>query len=263
MSTGPSPLLTQALAGAPKDFGRRLVEAHASVRAAFSDGNFDNVGQRTGFFCEIALRLLQQQLTGSHVPFGSKIRNFGAECNKLAQTPSAAGPETLRLIVPKALEFLYTMRNKRGIGHVGGDVDANSIDAATYTRVCDWCMAELIRVFHGLSLEEAQAVLDALASRQHPHVWNIAGRKRLLATHHSYKDQVLLLLHSQDDGLATVEELCEWTEHSRLADFRRRVLMPLHQARLVEYDTPNEVVLLSPLGSKRVEEVLLPTAKTA
>jgi hypothetical protein len=48
------------------------------------------------------------------------------------------------------------MRNKRGIGHVAGDVDANAIDIATMARTADWIVCELIRINHGLSLEEAQ-----------------------------------------------------------------------------------------------------------
>jgi hypothetical protein len=60
------------------------------------------------------------------------------------------------------------MRNKRGIGHVGGDLDANSIDISAMAKVADWTVCELIRLYHGLSLEEAQDIVDGLAVRQLP-----------------------------------------------------------------------------------------------
>jgi hypothetical protein len=46
----------------------------------------------------------------------------------------------------QAIAFVYTMRNKRDIGHVGGDLDANETDAATMVRTIDWGLSELIRV---------------------------------------------------------------------------------------------------------------------
>ena len=87
------------------------------------------------------------------------------------------GNPLLRLVIPKAVSLLYTLRNKRGIGHVGGDVDANAIDGVTIARVADWIVCELIRVFHKMSLEEADALINSLASRNIPDVWEVAGRR--------------------------------------------------------------------------------------
>jgi hypothetical protein len=103
------------------------------------------------------LRHLQSKLLGTFTPFGTHIPNFPDECRKLVNSPTSGGTESERQIVPRALVFLYTMRNKRGIGHVGGDVDANSIDISAMTKVADWIVCELIRIYHGLSLEEAPA----------------------------------------------------------------------------------------------------------
>ena len=41
-------------------------------------------------------------------------------------------------------------------------------------------LAELIRVFHGVSLDEAQTAIDALLERKHPIVWEIERTKRVL-----------------------------------------------------------------------------------
>ncbi len=57
-----------------------------------------------------------------------------------------------------------------------GDVDANEIDAATGVRIADWCICELIRLSHTISLEEAQAICDAIAVRQLPQIWDVFGK---------------------------------------------------------------------------------------
>lgn len=51
-------------------------------------------------------------------------------CENFASMPEVPGKGSLRLVIPKAVSLIYTLRNKRGIGHVGGDVDANAIDGA-------------------------------------------------------------------------------------------------------------------------------------
>jgi hypothetical protein len=170
--------------------------------------------------------------------------------------PNTAGTESARLILPRAIDFIYTLRNKRDIGHVGGDVDANEIDAATCVRAVDWCVAELIRIYHNLSLEEAQEILDSLVVRQLPVVWQVGGIKRVLLTNLTLKEQTLCLLYSDPHMAVPSEELAKWLDIKRFTDYRSRVLQPLHKERLVEYDTSIETAVLSPTGAKRAEDLI-------
>jgi len=171
--------------------------------------------------------------------------------------PVAAGLESLRVIIPRALGFLYTLRGKRGIGHVGGDVEANSIDLATIVRISDWVICELIRIFHGLSIEEAQGIVDALSTRAVPDIWEVAGKKRVLKQGLDFKQQVLLLAYSDVQGGVLSDDLFSWTEYSNFAMFKKNVLVPLHQKKLIEYDRESEIIYLSPIGVKEVEQKLL------
>jgi hypothetical protein len=203
------------------------------------------------------LRVLQNELTSSYTPLGTKLGQFDRECSKLEGLPKTAGVESLRVIIPRALIFLYTLRNKRGIGHEGGDIDANEIDAATAVRVADWCISELIRVVHAISLEEAQALLDAIAEREVPQVWSVTNAKRVLDPSLSYRDQTLLLLYAEQAPIP-VEDLFDWVEHPRMSNYRTHVLWPLHRARLIEYDRDTETAILSPTGAARVDSEIIP-----
>ncbi len=258
MNTGGHSLdLEQALAGLPKRFSGRLLKAYSGLKTAFVEGNFDACGLRAGRFCEVLLRFLQHELTGSYTPFGTRLTNFRGECEKLQQLPSSVGVDSIRIIMPRALSFLYTLRNKRGIGHEGGDIDANEIDAVTAVRVADWCLCELIRVFHSISLEEAQAICDVVAKRAQPQIWEVFGRKRVLDTNLGYTDQTLLFLYSDADVAVPAEDLVVWTEHSNPSVYRRDVLSRLHKQRYVEYDKETQMVLIGPRGIERVEDKIL------
>lgn len=262
MSTQPLKTNFQkALGGVPANFRKRILDTYHEIkkreREASLSESFDAAGISTGKFCESVIRLLQHELTGSSTQFGKHIPNFPDACRKLITSQANSGPESLRIVIPRALVFLYTMRGKRGIGHVGGDIEANSIDLATMVRVCDWILCELVRVYHTLPIEDAQAVVDALAIKQLPEIWEVAGKKRVLNTGLRYKEKVLLLLYSGTDSNALPEELFDWCEHSHFSNFQRDVLNKLHGDKLIEYDRSEQIVYLSPKGVVEVETDIL------
>ena len=47
-----------------------------------------------------------------------------------------------------------------GVGHVGADVDPNHMDALCVLQMSKWVFAELVRIFHGTTTEEAEATVD-------------------------------------------------------------------------------------------------------
>jgi hypothetical protein len=260
-----SGLLENALISVPVAFRSKIVGSYLEVKHRYAksvhDESWDTSGLSAGKYCESVLRFLQNELTGSYTPFNQHIANFADECRKLVTLPKNSGLESLRIIIPRALVFLYTLRGKRGIGHIGGDVEANEIDSVTVVRVCDWVFCELIRIYHGLSLEEAQGIVDSISIRNIPEVWEIAGKKRVLRDGLNYKQKTLLLVYSETEGGVLVEDLFSWCEHKHLPSYRRDVLMVLHKGRMVEYDKENDIVFLSPLGVQEVEDHILNNKK--
>ncbi|MEL7024142.1 MAG: hypothetical protein AAGL69_10380 [Pseudomonadota bacterium] len=258
MSTSSPELLTldAALAAIPKKLRTKLVKFYSELKKAFVKGDYDSCGTRSGKFCETLIRVLQNMLEGKHDPFGKQV-NIYTEARRLEQLSKTVGPEPLRVFVPRALCFLYTLRNKRGFAHVGGDVDADKIDAATCVRVADWCLCELIRVVHALSLEEAQAIIDAIASREIPEVWAVAGKRRVLRNDLGYKEQTLLLIYTDVEEAVLIEDLFEWTEYSRMDNYKTRILKPLHDKRLIDWDKETDTVVISPTGVAEVEDKIL------
>jgi hypothetical protein len=201
-----SPLDT-ALANVPADFRNRIIKSYLELKSRHAENKHDAAGLSAGKFCESVVRLLQHELKRTVTPFGQRIVNLSDECDSFAQVPKALGNDSLRIVIPRAVSLLYTLRNKRGIGHVGGDVDANAIDGVTISRVADWVLCELIRIFHKLSMEEADALVSSLASRDIPDVWEVAGKKRVLRTDLDYKEKTLLLLYASTEPAVLAEDL--------------------------------------------------------
>src|SRR5690625_43732 len=254
--SSPSVTLDQALQGCPATFRAKLVNAYLELKKNHLESRYEAAGLSAGKFCEISLRLLQHEVLGSHIAFGKKIPNFADECRKIITATSGAN-ESLKIVLPRALVLMYTMRNKRGIGHVGGDVEANLIDSATLARIADWPICELIRIYHSLSLEEAQDLVDSISVRNVSLIWEIGGKKRVFRIDLTARQQTLVLLTPEPSSSVLAEDLCDWVEYASLVDYKRRVLNPLHSERLIEFDQEINTVALSPTGAREAEALVL------
>jgi hypothetical protein len=178
------------------------------------------------------------------------------DLEKETADPNRVGDRSLRILIPRMLPALYEIRNNRGVGHVGGDVDPNHMDAEQVQSIASWVLAELVRIFYVVDTVEAQQAIDALVERKTPLIWEVEGVKRILNPEMKAKDQVLLLLH-YTSGWVGEKDLLAWIEYSSTSMFRSKVLRPLHKTRLIELDEKQGRARLSPLGAKEVEERLL------
>ena len=155
---------------------------------------------------------------------------------------------------------LYDIRNNRGVGHVGGDVDPNFMDATVVLAMAGWVLAELVRVFHGVGTQEAQETIDALVERKISLVWAVEKIRRVQDPKMKKESQTLVLLYSKPAWVSE-QDLCAWVEYSTNSMFRTKILVPLHKARLIEFDATGGRARISPLGAKKVEQDILKTFK--
>jgi hypothetical protein len=162
----------------------------------------------------------------------------------------------MRIQIPRLLIALYEIRNNRNVGHIGGDVDPNEMDAAFVLQSAKWILAELVRVFHKIGLSDATKVVEALTERNVPLIWNAGNNRRVLNAALSHRDQTLILLKSCEKPVKS-GALINWTEYKNSSRFRNLVLDRLHRERLIEFDATADTVTLSPLGARYVEEKIV------
>lgn len=251
---------SQAFSNLPAELRRELLECYQSIITNFAEGRWEPAELNGGKFCEIVYSIVHGALVGTFPARSKKPTNMVDACRTLESmppTPNLIGNRSLRIQIPRLLPYLYEIRNNRGVGHVGGDVNPNVADSSAVVAATSWLMAELVRIFHGTTLTRAQEVVDVLVSRRHPLVWSFDQTKRVLDPTLKKSDQVLLLLYSES-GWTDVEKLRSWVEYANKTNFKAKLLAPLHKARQIEYAQVSGLVKITPKGSTDVEARLAP-----
>ncbi len=250
---------SRVLAGLPKALRDTLLMSYQEIMSNYLERRWEPAELNGGKFCEAVYSIINGVVKGSFPARATKPVNMVAACRALENEPpdpNRVGDRSLRLLIPRVLPVLYEIRNNRGVGHVGGDVDANHMDAEAVQAMASWVMAELVRIFHGVPTEEAQQTVDALIERKSPVIWEVEGAKRVLDPKMGAKSQVLMFLHHSTAWVSGTH-LFQWVEYSNASAFRSKVLMPLHKDRFIEFDTDQDRARISPRGAKEVEEKLL------
>jgi hypothetical protein len=251
---------SRVLAGLPQALRDTLIKSYQEVMSNYLERRWEPSELNGGKFSEAVYSIIDGAVRGSFPATATKPANVLAACQALEKEPAnpkRVGDRSLRVLIPRVSPALYEIRNNRGVGHLGGDVDANHMDAEAVQAMASWVMAELVRIFHGVPTHEAQEVVDALVERRTPVIWEIqSGQKRVLDSEMSAKDQVLLLLH-HSTGWVSTADLLKWIEYSNASVFRSSVLKSLHKERLIEFDTDQGRARISPSGVRDVEARLL------
>jgi len=254
VSTDPSNLL----AAIPAGLRDPLMDIYKQIGTNFLEHRWEPSELNGGKFCECVYTIIHGALSGTYVSGPKKPDNMVAACKKLEElkNPGLTGERSLRILIPRLLPPLYEIRNNRGVGHVGGDVDPNLMDATAVYSMSSWIMAELVRIFHNVSTTAAQEAVDALVERKLPLIWSPGTHKRVLDTKLKAAAQTLLLLH-QALGWVEESELLASVEYSKASLYRSNVLRRLHKQRLIEYDAANNRAKISPKGSAHIEKTVL------
>lgn len=248
------------LTALPSGLKAPLIGALNEVCRNYVERRWEPAELNGGKLCEVVYTIIDGTLSGKYAAKPSKPRDFIGACRALEQVPASAtrvGDRSLRVLIPRMLVALYEIRSNRGVGHTGGDVDPNFMDATAVHTIARWVVAELIRVFHNVTTKQAQSAVDLLVERKLPIIWEFEGIKRVLVKL-SYPDQVLALLYSEA-GWGTVANLLAWTEYSNSSKFKNELLTRLHKDRLIEYDAKNSRACLTSGGVRDVETRIIPS----
>lgn len=210
-----------------------------------------------GKLCEAVYTICKGWLEGgAYPPRAAKPSRFPNKCWEMEsayqQVPNS---RSARILIPRMMIGLYDVRNNRGVGHAGADVDPNQMDATVVLYTAKWLVAELVRLLHTLTTDEATAVVDGLIQREVAWIWAHEDKKRVLQKGLTWKQQTLLLLLTES-GDVNESDVFRWLEHPGLPSFRKDVLKQLHKSRLVEYDVTARTVRLLPPGVTAAEALL-------
>jgi hypothetical protein len=236
----------------PPGLAGALLSEYRQIAQNYMEHRWSPAELSGGRFCEVVFAILDGHGKNSYPASPSKPPNFVSACRSLES--NAHVPRSFQILIPRLLPALYEIRNNRGVGHVGGDVDPNHMDANAVLSLASWIMAELIRVFHGLKTDEAQRAVDAIAERRTPLIWSDGDVRRILDTALPLKQQILLLTATSASEVQ-VKDLLRWTEYKDPGYFMR-LLRKMHKDRLLELSQKESLVQILPPGSSEVEATL-------
>jgi hypothetical protein len=220
-----------------------LLGAYQQILRNYRERRWEPAELNGGKLCEAVYTVIRGRIDGSYPPRARGPQNMIEACRALEREQ---WPErSIKIQIPKMLIALYEIRNQRGVGHNGAEVNPNHMDAIAVLYISKWLIAELVRVLHSLSTDEATELIDALVEREVQLVWSSGDVRRVL------KPGLLL---SQPEGVKETD-LLKWIEHPSLARFRRDVLRPAHKARLIELDEQVGTVRLLPPGVELAESL--------
>jgi hypothetical protein len=249
---------SQALAALPSGLRAPLLDEYRSITKNFLEHRWSPSELSGGKFCEIVYTVLDGYAAGKYAAVPHKPADFVSACRRLESHGHV--PRSFQILIPRLLPALYEIRNNRGVGHVGGDVDPNHMDAVAVLSMANWAMAELVRVFHAVSVAEAQGLVDSLAERRVPLVWEGSGVKRVLDPTLALKDQLLLLIATAPMSVLTAD-LLNWSDYDKKAYFIR-LLRRLHAERYVDLSADETTVQILPPGSRYVSNLVAQQAVT-
>jgi len=246
-----------AFAVLPATLRDDLLNAFNEIVKNYREHRWEPSELNGGKLCEAAYTIVKGWLdNGAYPARAKKPSYFPQTCMDMEKKYSTVpNSRTARILIPRMMVGLYDIRNNRGVGHAGSDVDPNHMDATVILHTAKWLVAELVRLLHNLTTDEATALVEDLIEREVAWVWTVGDIKRVMDPGLGWKKQALILLLTQHGAVAEVD-LVKWLEHPNAAVFRRDVLKPMHKARLVEYDQAAGTILLSPMGVAEAEAVV-------
>jgi ribosomal protein L19E len=207
-------------AGIPEQLVDELLEAYVEAKRRFHLGDLRPNEVEGGRFSEAAFRVLQHVAGQRVTPVG---RSLPGTDKLLPAFEAVTGqPDSVRLHIPRTLRLIYDIRNKRDAAHLGDGIDPNLQDASLVVANMDWVMAELVRLHHAVTADEAQAIIEDLVTKEIPAVQEIDGHPVIL-TPLQAQDRAMLMLYRAGAAGATVDELAAWLREGRKDHLRTRL----------------------------------------
>jgi hypothetical protein len=235
------------------EVAKQVCDAYKEIETHHALGRWKTAELDAGHFVESVRRLLDFQFAGAYTPFNTSLSKFTDQV--LKHYENQAGHESYRMLIPQALKAIYSVRNKRGVGHVG-EVSPNRMDSTYLLQTTKWVLGEIVRLNSKAAIDETEKLVTAIAERRVDGLWKEAGIKRVLNTALEIRDQILILLY--DESPCSAEKLREYADFKNKTNFRE-ILRRLHGKRMVEL-RPDGTCYLLPPGLQRAEGLLLALA---
>jgi hypothetical protein len=193
--------MSLVIRGIPDPLSEKLVEEYLEIKKRFSMNDWGPGQLKGGRFAEVLIRIFQHLLGEAVTPFGTDIPpNEKNRILNTCQSHSQIDPHVRQKVIA-ITRLLLDFRNNRDVAHLGG-FDANSMDTLFVMTGATWTLCELVRVYGGYQITEAQKIVDGLSVKDYPVILERNGDIFITPHNLTAKQEVLILLskRSTADG---------------------------------------------------------------
>lgn len=236
--------------GIPAPLVDDVLDAYVEAKRRFHIGDHRPQAVEGGRFSEAVFRLLQHAAGLTVTPVGKTLPTVDSLLLQLQSSSSKL--DSVRLHIPRTLRLIYDIRNKRNAAHLADGIDPNIQDATLVIGNVDWVLAELVRIYHGVSPNEAQETIADLVKKEVPAIQEIEGQPVIL-TDMQPRDRAVLMLYRAGTRGASLDELARWLRTPRKADLKKR-LGTLDRDKLVLLHPNTKLYYITDKGVRYVDE---------
>lgn len=234
----------------PEELATSIVQSYTATLKEYKKRNWKYAGNEIGQFIEVARRLLEFVFSSQYTPLSERLPFFNESSLHAYEQANQSIGESYRILIPRYLYAMYSIRNKRGIIHKS-EIDPNAMDLTILLNSAKWVLSEMIRLSSDLSFEQTSELIESLMEKEQPLFWDVENTVRLLDVKMDSASKILCLLYYKDRQ--TDIELQNAIEYQNSTNFKA-VLKKLHKERKIEYT--NGICLLSPIGIIKAEAIL-------
>jgi hypothetical protein len=234
--------------GVPRVLADELMEAYLEAKRKFYLGDLRPSAVEGGRFSEAAFRILQWATDGGkYTAVGKTLPTVDDLLKKFI---NSQGPDSVRKHIPRALQVIYMIRNTRDAAHLADGIDPNLQDASLVVGVMNWALAEFVRLYHAVTANDAQRIIEQIVVREVPVTQTVRGFPRVLRDLRAGEHCLVLLYGAGSQGIA-YSDLLQWVRPKMKTNLRR-TLDSLISEDLIHRD--GETYLILRPGEKYVEE---------
>jgi hypothetical protein len=235
-----------------EEISEKILNSFSEIQNNFRLEKWKSSEFDAGHFVEIVRRIIEFELFGRFTPFSESIENFNISV--LQKYENTIGKhDSFRFLIPKILYGIYSIRNRRGVGHIG-IISPNEMDASLILNSVKWVIAEIIRLKSDLEFDETKKIIGLIIEHEIPILWKYNSVRRILVTKMPTKEKVLVLLY--DENPLKEKIIREAIEYKNLTNFKNKIIIPLHKERYIEYNQKNRICYLTTKGSMLAEKII-------
>ncbi len=234
---------TELISNINRDIVNEIFEHYDVLKTSFRLQDWEKCLLRGGKFSEAVMKAIHLIHTGNTV---TKI-SVEAEINEVNKRTDL--PDSIRLLIPRAIKVIYDHRSKRGGAH--SSFDPNSMDCSMIVPISDWIIGELVRLYCTSEPNLAMKFVAGITVKSAPFVEKFGKDYIVLLKGASARQEIALILYTRHPNRTKTNDLIKWIPNHSASNIRLS-LANMRKAKLAHFNSNGYV--FTTLGIKTTEE---------